>query len=280
MAFGLPKDQEGLTYGDYLRVAELVGLQELRSDPAHHDEMLFIIIHQTYELWFKQILHELEVVVERVEGDEILGAHRLLRRCIEIQRVLIQQVDVLETMTPMDFLAFRDHLRPASGFQSAQFREIEFLSGLRNESYLNGYHEDSAEHARLAERLAKRSLGEAFDDLLRRRGFDLPERGSDDADGSPARRRRMAELVRLYRDAEQHYDLFLLAESMIEFDERFALWRMRHVKMVERMIGGVSGTGGSPGADYLWKTVGRQFFPELWEVRDHLSASRAAEGEG
>lgn len=265
MRFGLPdKDHESLDYGGYLKVPELTRLQQLRSSPGHHDETLFIIIHQTYELWFKQILHELDAILGRLAEDEVLGAHRLLRRCAEIQAILIRQVDILETITPVDFLAFRDHLRPASGFQSAQFREIESLAGLRNPRYLDSYHEGSAEYARISERMAATSLGEAFYELLRRRGFSLP-------DGPAGSDQRLAELVRLYREADSHYDLFLLAESLIEFDERFALWRLRHVKMVERIIGPVTGTGGSEGAGYLWTTVDKKFFPELWEVRGRLS---------
>jgi len=273
VSFGLPdKDQETLDYGGYLKVPELTRLQHLRSSPEHHDETLFIIIHQTYELWFKQILHELDAVIAHLQRDEVLGATRLLRRCIEIQKVLVNQVDVLETITPIDFLAFRDHLRPASGFQSAQFREIESLSGLRDERYLGHYHEDSAEYARISERLAGANLREVFHDLLRRRGFDLPEQSEEDETARKEHQKKRAmEMVRLYRDAAEHYELFLLAEALIEFDERFALWRLRHVKMVERIIGSVHGTGGSSGAQYLWKTVDKKFFPELWEVRGRLS---------
>ncbi|MGH7458599.1 MAG: tryptophan 2,3-dioxygenase [Longimicrobiaceae bacterium] len=275
--FGLAeKRAEKLNYGGYLKVPELVALQELRSDPPRHDETLFIIIHQTYELWFKQILHELDEVVARLGRDDVLGAHQLLRRSVEIERVLIQQIDVLETMTPVDFLAFRDHLRPASGFQSAQFREIEFLAGLRDASYLDSFRAGSTEYARLSERLAAPSLGAGFYALLRRRGFDLPEGAAQTKPGERAAGElRLAELVRLYREQDQHHDLFLLAEGLVDFDELFSLWRLRHVKMVERVIGPVPGTGGSEGAGYLWKTVDKKFFPELWEVRGRLSESAA-----
>lgn len=273
MRFGLrDHDDEPLDYGGYLRIPDLLSLQELRSDPARHDETLFIIIHQTYELWFKQILHELGAVLAHLEAGEALGAYRLLRRCVEIQRVLVQQVDVLETMTPTDFLSFRDHLRPASGFQSAQFREIEFLAGLRDARYLESYHAASAERARLGERLAARSLNDAYYALLAARGHDLPAEPDAGADHE----RRLRALEGLYRDPHPAYDLFLLAESLIEFDEMFALWRLRHVKMVERIIGPVTGTGGSEGAGYLWKTVGRRFFPELWEVRSRLGEAEPA----
>ena len=146
MPFGLPDDQQKLTYGGYLRIRELTALQELQSKPAQHDETLFIIIHQVYELWFKQILHEVDAIILPRRSGRVLGATRLLRRCIEIQRVLVAQLTVLETMTPMDFLSFRDHLMPASGFQSAQFREIEFVSGLKEPRFLANYDAGSVEH--------------------------------------------------------------------------------------------------------------------------------------
>ena len=170
MPFGLPDSEQKLTYGGYLRVADLIALQQLQSDPAQHDETLFIIIHQTYELWFKQILHEVAAVRERLGRDEVLSAVRLLRRCIEIQRVLVGQIAVLETMTPVDFLAFRDHLMPASGFQSAQVREIEFLAGLKEPRYLDSYPQGTPERVRLEARLAEPTLRDAFHSLLARRG--------------------------------------------------------------------------------------------------------------
>lgn len=275
-SFGVPVPEGGprLTYGGYLKVPELIALQQLRSDPPQHDETLFIIIHQTYELWFKQILHELEAVVDRLDSDQALGAHRLLQRCIEIQRVLVAQVAVLETMTPVDFLAFRDHLSPASGFQSIQFREIEFLAGLRDPRFLEHHDPDSPERAALAARLEGATVGEAFYALLRRRGFDLPADppGAEDPGETEPHHRRMRELLRIYTEPDLHYDLFMLAESLIEFDETFRIWRLRHVAMVERMIGDKPGTGGSIGAAYLRKTAERKFFPDLWEMRSYLGA--------
>jgi tryptophan 2,3-dioxygenase len=273
MPFGLPGENQQLTYGGYLKVRELVSLQHLMSDPPQHDETLFIITHQVYELWFKQLLIEIDTIIERLSSDEPLSAHRLLRRCIEIQRVLVSQVAVLETMTPMDFLAFRDHLNPASGFQSYQFREIEYVSGLKDPRYLKNYKEGSDERARLEKRLANPSLGDAFYEMLGRRGFDLPT-GTTEPDAE----RRIRELMRIYEEADKHYDLFLLAESLIEYDETFALWRLHHVQMVERMIGSRAGTGGSEGAAYLKKTVERKFFPELWALRSYLSKKTGGRG--
>ena len=231
MAFGA--DETKLSYGSYLKVDDLIGLQTLLSDPPRHDELLFIIIHQVYELWFKQLLHELGAIEQRLQANAPLGAQRLFRRCIEIERVLIQQLTVLETMTPNDFLKFRDHLMPASGFQSVQFRALEKRCG--------------------------QDLLNAFFNMLRARGFTLKEG------------ERAHELTRIYQDPDAHYDLYLLCEAMVEFDELFTLWRVHHVQMVERMIGSKPGTGGSPGVAYLRTTIEKKFFPELWELRTYLS---------
>lgn len=274
MSFGLPPrtDEPRLTYGGYLKVRDLISLQEQLSDPPQHDEMLFIIIHQVYELWFKELLHELDTIIEKLNADQPLAAHRLVRRCIEIERVLVDQIAVLETMMPMDFLAFRDHLMPASGFQSFQFREIECVSGLEESRFLKNYDPDSEEHARLQARLSQPSVADAFYAMLRRHGFNLPEVSTVGGDAQlAARQERIRELKRVYQDAEKHYALFLLTESLIEYDEMFSMWRLRHIKMVERMIGTKTGTGGSEGAAYLKKTVDRTFFPELWELRSYLS---------
>lgn len=267
MSFGLltPESERKLTYGGYLQVGELLSLQKLESAPPQHDETLFIIIHQVYELWFKQLLHELDTIVPKLREGQALAVHRMLRRCIEIQRVLIAQLSILETMTPMDFLAFRDRLMPASGFQSWQFREVEFVSGLKDERFLKFFAPGSQAHAALAKRLGEPTLGDAFDALLRHRGFPLPPSA-----GAALDEARLSALVQIYSEAERHYDLYLLAESLIEYDELFMLWRLRHVKMVERMIGAKTGTGGSTGAAYLRTTTEKPFFPALWEVRSRL----------
>lgn len=272
MSFGLPRGGEALSYGGYLRVPELLTLQEARSDPAQHDETLFIVIHQVYELWFKQLLHEVDAVLAHLRADEVLAASRLLRRCTEIQRVLIAQIKVLETMTPMDFLAFRDHIMPASGFQSVQFRELEAVSGLKDPRFLRAPGLSEGETARLRARMEGDTLPDVFEALLRRRGFDVPadEPGDDEDARQVKHRTRLGSLMRIYREAEQHYTLFLLVESLIEYDENFLLWRFRHVQMVERVIGARPGTGGSEGAGYLKSTLDRRFFPELWELRGYL----------
>jgi len=274
MPFGLrpPTDQTPLSYGGYLKIGDLISLQRLRSDPPQHDEMLFIIIHQVYELWFKELLHELDTIIQHLDSDQPLAAHRLVRRCIEIQRVLVDQIAVLETMLPMEFLTFRDHLMPASGFQSFQFRELEYVSGLKDARFLKNYEAGSEERVKLETRLSERSVVDAFYAMLRRRGFDLPEATPESEEAQQAaHQQRISELVRLYQEAEKHYALFLLAESLIEYDEMFSMWRLRHINMVERMIGSKTGTGGSEGAAYLKKTVERKFFPDLWELRTYLS---------
>ncbi len=255
-----------LTYGSYLRVADLLSLQQPLSEPAHHDEMLFILIHQVYELWFKQMLHELDAAARFLDGDDLLRVGKAFRRIHAIQHVLEQQVDVLETMTPQEFNAFRDELNPASGFQSAQFREIEFRCGLRmGADALRHLDPTAAERARLERRLREPSLYDALEGYLTRHGFAV---GSHDA--------LLATFKTVYQHEEAHYALYLVLEDLIEFDERVLLWRGRHVRMVERMIGMKPGTGGSLGAKYLETTLQRRFFPELWEVRTVLGGSSPA----
>jgi tryptophan 2,3-dioxygenase len=248
-----------LSYGSYLKVDELLDLQAPLSRPEHHDEMLFIIIHQIYELWFKQLRHELEATIEALDRDELLRVSKYFRRVHTIQRLLESQVDVLETMTPQEFNAFRDNLNPASGFQSIQFREIEFLCGLRRTETLAHITMNDAQRARLHALLEAPSLYDHVKALLARRGF------ASEA-GAPL----VESMRQIYTHAEENYDLYLLLEDLIEFDERFLLWRGRHVRMVERMIGQRTGTGGSSGAQYLQGTLVHRFFPELWDVRSHL----------
>ncbi len=225
--------------------------------------MLFIIIHQVYELWFKQLLHELDAAMIALDRDALPRVAKHFRRIHTIQRLLEEQVEILETMAPQEFNQFRDNLNPASGFQSVQFRELEFACGLRRTDLLRLIELGDATRARLERRSQEPSLYDRVKALLRRRGFAV--------DSS-------SELVesfrRIYSDESQHYDLYLLLEDLIELDERFLLWRGRHVRMVERMIGQRQGTGGSPGARYLESTLAYRFFPELWEVRTYLGEGR------
>jgi tryptophan 2,3-dioxygenase len=251
--------EPALTYGSYLRIDELLGLQHPRSDPPHHDELLFIVIHQVYELWFRQLLHELDAAMRDIGADDLLKASRKFRRIHAIERLLEQQVDILETMTPQEFNAFRAGLNPASGFQSAQFREIEFLCGARQSGYLAFLEPTVAERVRLEGRLAEPTLYDSLKDALAGRGFEVDP---------PAA--LIASFRAIYEAVEAHYALYMLLEDFIEFDERMLLWRGRHVRMVERMIGMKTGTGGSLGARYLHTTLDKRFFPELWAVRTEL----------
>jgi len=237
-----------LSYGTYLKVQELLDLQKGMSQ--EHDELLFIVAHQVYELWFKVVLFELEAARDRIDADDVFFARHYLHRVHVIERLLVEQIEVLETMSPQDFLAFRSQLAPASGFQSVQFREIEFLSGLKEPKYLARVEATPEEAARLRRRLDEPSLDDAFRSLLARRG-------------SPS-------LVEVFKDRERHGDLFDLCEALLDHDEAFAHWRARHVLMVERQIGSKPGTGGSSGAQYLRSTLGKRFYPELWEVRSQL----------
>ena len=248
-----------LTYGQYLKVPELLSLQQGLASPAHHDEPLFIIIHQVYELWFKLLLHEVDTAVAELDADRPVEGARLLRRVVEVQRLLVSQVRILETMRPQDFLGFRYHLNPASGFQSVQFRELEFLLGMKDAAVLQRLDCSPEEMARLRARLEGRTVGDALDDLLRRRG--LWGSGED---------ARLTALVQVYEDAETHADLNALCEVLIEIDECLALWRAHHVQMVERMIGAKRGTGGSAGVPYLASTLTKRAFPDLWKARTHI----------
>jgi tryptophan 2,3-dioxygenase len=237
-----------LSYGTYLKIPELLDLQQGLSH--EHDELLFIVAHQVYELWFKVVLHELEAARASIDRDDIFFARHHLRRVHVIERLLIEQIEVLETMSPQDFLAFRSKLAPASGFQSVQFREIEFLSGLKDSNYLARIEASPQEKHRLQRRLDEPSLADSFDSLVKRRG-------------SPS-------LLEIFHDRERHGDLFDLCEVLLDHDEAFAHWRARHVLMVERQIGSKPGTGGSSGAQYLRTTLGKRFYPKLWDLRSQL----------
>ena len=269
-----------LSYNKYLRVAELIELQSLLSDPAHHDELLFITVHQAYELWFKQILHEIDAATRLLNEDRCPTATRALRRVVEIEKLLVQQIHILETMTPLNFLGFREELNPASGFQSMQFREIEFASGLKDERVLREFASDGFAHGRMQARLQAPSLGDTFYSLLRRRGFDAPD--DETPRDESERRRPYGKRVRAVRDIlsdfEKYEQEFDLAEVLLEHDEWFSLWRSHHIKMVERMVGAKRGTGGSEGIGYLRTTLEKRFFPELWEARTYLSANQGELG--
>ncbi|KAF0250135.1 MAG: aminocarboxymuconate-semialdehyde decarboxylase [bacterium] len=261
-----------LNYDDYLKVPQLISLQECKSSPAHHDEMLFIIIHQTYELWFRLILHECDSAMVAMSNDDAILAERQLGRIVEIERILVPQIHILETMLPVDFLAFRDHLKPASGFQSAQFREVEFACGLKDERILAAFDDQPEALERLKNRLLSPTLADGFYGLLSCRGFDVapsPERSQTEL-WQAWQEKTAKQLVKIYLTPSQHYELYRLSERMLEIDEYTSLWRYHHVRMVERMIGFKSGTGGSEGVGYLQRTLSYKFFPEIWQVRNYL----------
>ncbi|HET6654113.1 MAG TPA: tryptophan 2,3-dioxygenase family protein [Nocardioides sp.] len=262
-----------LTYGSYLRLEQLLASQQLESEPAAHDELLFITIHQVYELWFKQLLHEATAARDAMmasgtsgssggsSGDNrVWWAQHLLQRMHVIERVLVQQIDVLETMTPQDFLQFRQALAPASGFQSVQFRELEFLSGAKDPSFVERFKGlTPGEKERLRTRLAEPTLWDAFLHVLESRGLPV----ADDAEITDSVRRTA-------HDRARYADVWALAEALLQHDELAAAWRARHVVMVERMIGTKTGTGGSSGANYLRSRLDLRYFPLLWELRSHL----------
>lgn len=249
-----------LTYGDYLRLPALLDQQVPETQPPAHDELLFITVHQVYELWFKLMLHELESARDEMMTSRLWRARQLLRRVHSIQGVLVEQLDVLETMTPQDFLEFRAVLAPASGFQSGQFRELEFLSGAKDDSFLDRLRGLGDEgYWALRRRLEEPTLWDAFLKVLADRGL------STDTDEAI-----MESLLTIARDRGTHDEVWELSEDLLTHDELSARWRSRHVQMVERQIGTKSGTGGSTGAPYLRDRLGLHYFPLLWELRAWL----------
>lgn len=246
-----------LTYQEYLRVPELLNLQTPRSEPPAHDELLFIVIHQAFELWFKQMLHEMEAAIRAMDKGRMLRAHHSMSRVVKIMRLLVQQIAIIETMATAEFLLFRDRLNPASGFQSIQFREIEFLAGVKDAHYLEVFKNRPEFREQLARRIEQRDLSQSFQELVMRQ---------DCREGESLQEA----LVRLYEDPDANLRLYLLSESLVEFDEALSQWRHTHVLMVERVIGYRRGTGGSAGVRYLETTLSKRCFPYLWEVRTHL----------
>jgi tryptophan 2,3-dioxygenase len=255
-----------LTYSSYLKLDELLAAQKPTSD--EHDEMLFIVIHQVYELWFKQLLHETEHLMRRLDQDRLGDALATFKRILTILKVLVAQIDILETMTPLGFLSFRARLEAASGFQSPQFRELEFLLGHRNRKMVE-HHRDTPAFARLERRIGERSLWDAVVALLARRGFAVPPSllVRDRTASNPESPELRPTLIEIYRTEPELASLF---ERLVDLDEGIQEWRYRHVKMVERTIGAKQGTGGSPGAEYLRRTLFQPLFPDLWAIRTEL----------
>ena len=249
----------GMTYADYLKLDQLLSTQQPLSDL--HDEMLFIVIHQTKELWMKELLHELRFAIDLVEADKFADAYKAMARISRIQAVMTLSWDVLSTLTPVDYLKFRDVLGTSSGFQSEQFREIEFRLGLKEANFLEQYEAGSRGRAALEIALKEPSLREASLGALERAGFDLGDRSVE----------AIAKAwLEIYRDADRWFDLYELAEKLVDIDDALAAWRHKHVLTVERIIGNKRGTGGSAGAPYLRATLEKRVFPELWSLRTDL----------
>lgn len=258
-----------LTYASYLHMDELLALQEPRSTPPEHDEMLFIVIHQIFELWFKLLLHELDLLKREFSEGQIFAAIATLKRARTVMKTLVGQLDILETMTPMSFASFRDRLETASGFQSVQFRELEFVLGYRRPETLQFVEPDSAAMATLKRRLAERSLMDHFYDLLERKGVSIPPalRSRDLSTATVPDEQVQEGILHLYRGDGAAAILF---ELMTDFDEGLQEWRYRHVKIVERTIGAKKGTGGSPGVPFLKQSLFKPVFPDLWAIRHRL----------
>ena len=249
----------GMTYADYLKLDQLLSAQQPLSDL--HAEMLFIVIHQTKELWMKELLHELALAIRLVGEDRIGEAYKAMARISRIQAVMTLSWDVLSTLTPVDYLKFRDLLGTSSGFQSAQFREIEFRLGLKEPNFVNHYDKGTPERARLERALEEPSLREAAIGALERAGFDLGDRSAEALGRA---------WLDVYRDADRWFELYELAEKLIDIDDALASWRHKHVLTVERIIGNKRGTGGSACAPYLRSTLEKRVFPELWALRTEL----------
>ena len=248
---------QGMTYADYLRLDEVLGAQRPISDL--HDEMLFIVIHQTKELWLKQMLHEVDLACGLLRQDHFSGAHKALSRVSRIQSVMTLSWDVLSTLTPVDYMKFRHVLGTSSGFQSAQFRELEYRLGIKDPKYLDLHEGGSARRRRLEAALAEPSLWDEANAALGRAGFDVS-----------SERSIASSWLAVYRDAEAHFDLYGLAEKLVDLDDSLATWRHKHMLTIERIIGMKPGTGGSAGVAYLASTLNKRAFPALWSLRTEI----------
>ena len=263
---------KGSTYGDYLHLDEVLSAQ--RPVTTVHDEMLFIIQHQTSELWIKLLLHELDLAVELVRADRLIETFKIFARVAHIQRMLFEQWAVLETMTPSEYLQFRDALGKASGFQSYQYRALEFVLGNKDANTLKPHKHDERVHAELSARLARPSLYDEFLRWLARRGYAIPaDRVDRDFTQPYTKSDGVLEVFRtIYAEPAEHYAAYDMCEKLVDVEERFQLWRFRHMTTVKRIIGFAQGTGGSSGVGFLKKALELTFFPELWDVRTHLAA--------
>jgi len=258
-----------VTYSSYLKLDQLLSLQQPLSEGPEHDEILFIVIHQVYELWFKEILHEIDYLKGLLARQDAPRALHTLKRVLTILKVAVAQIDILETMTPLEFLSFRDRLESGSGFQSFQFRELEFVLGMKDRAALERYAPEGEPHGRLERRLAEPTLWDAFLGFLAGKGHPVPpdllaRDVTASLEPAPALH---AVLIDVYR---RDPVVSTLCERLVDLDEGLQEWRYRHVKMVQRTIGTKRGTGGSTGAEYLMTTLNRPAFPDLWAIRTDL----------
>jgi tryptophan 2,3-dioxygenase len=278
-ASGLHTELHGrLDYKTYLRLDQLLSAQQPLSRPAHHDELLFIVQHQTAELWFKLVIHELSGAIAALRRDEAQPCYKILARVSNIQSQLMSQWSVLATLTPSEYMQFRYVLGPASGIQSYQHRIIEFILGNKDREMLGVFRHDPAVYDRVKAALEAPSLYDEYLRFLARSGLAIPgdvlERDVTQPHKPDAA--IVATIRSVYEAPEAHWDAYELAEKLVDLDEAYALWRYRHLKVVSRLIGQKRGTGGTAGVGYLEKIVSRVFFPELWEVRTELEEARAA----
>lgn len=270
---GIRTDLSGsLTYGGYLRMDKILTAQEPLSDPPHHDEMLFIIQHQTSELWIKLILHELDAAIRYVQEDRLESCFKILARVKAVQEQLFNQWAVLETLTPSEYAEFRGVLGHASGFQSAQYRALEFTLGNKHPDMVRVFAYDPAIQSWLESILNRPSLYDEFLRHLHRAGLPIP---ADKVERDWAMPYEKSDAVTaafktIYQDREKYWDAYEMAEKLVDVEENFQLWRFRHMKTVERIIGFKSGTGGSSGVGFLRRALDLTFFPELFDVRTHL----------
>ncbi len=258
-----------VTYGSYLAVDELLELQRPRSEGPEHDEMLFIVIHQVYELWFKQVLHEIDHVIVLLEARDPFRAQHSLKRILTILKVLVAQLDILETMTPLEFQSFRQRLEAASGFQSDQFRQLEFVLGNKSAAAIGRFADGSRARTALSSRFHAPTLWDAFLKYLSLEGYPIPPAllARDVTGRIEPSPELQTTLIQLYRHDPKHAEM---CERLVDLDEGLQEWRYRHVKMVQRTIGAKAGTGGSSGAQYLATTLMTPIFPDLWEIRSRL----------
>ncbi len=262
--------KQDISYGDYLSLDQLLSAQNIRSDS--HDEMMFIIIHQASELWMKLCIHELTSAMEKLQADDLGPAMKMIARIARIQEQLIHSWNILSTMTPKDYMSFRESLGQSSGFQSYQYRIIEFALGNKNAAMIKAHEDHPDRYAAVKGALESPSLYDLTLQLLARRGFDIPESHvnrdwSTPYQASDAVERAWSEV---YKQGDDHWDLYEWAEKLVDLEHRFQTWRYSHMKTVERIIGYRRGTGGTADVHYLKKALDLRFFPELWNVRTAL----------